>query len=65
MIIALLGLSIEAVQAGEITTAPKPPDVSPRMKRLVLRPGEEFVWLAPSAKPLTLHEAYSQVIYCQ
>ena len=35
MIIALLGLSAEAAQAGEITTAAKPPDVSPRVKRLI------------------------------
>lgn len=35
MIIALLGLSAEAAQAGEVTTAAKPADVSPRVKRLI------------------------------
>ena len=35
IIIALLGLSAQATQAGEITTAEKPPDVSPRIKGLI------------------------------
>ena len=35
MIIALLGLSAQAAQAGEITTAAKPPDVSLRVKGLI------------------------------
>ena len=35
MIIALLGLSAEAAHLGEITTAAKPLDVSPRIKRRI------------------------------
>ena len=35
MIIALLGLSAEAAQLGEITTAAKPLDLSPRFERRI------------------------------
>ena len=52
MIIALLGLSAEAARAGEITTAAKPQDVSPRIKRLM---GDYYVartrWPSSECQP--------------